>query len=185
MARLLADKKNVQAPDSDFPFGRIKDNDGSNNGTPVDEDVYGDFHQFFEKLMSAAGITANKLPDNDYSGFQLFEALEAVILTINGGLKRKIVEIGDWNMVSTPQVNVAHGLTFSKIRNVSAFILNDAATNLTNLLVGFQSPGSVDGHIQVSSANVSLIRLVSGFFDNTNYDSTSFNRGYIVIDFIP
>ena len=37
--------------------------------------MYADIHQFFAKLMDYAGVTPNGLPDNDYSGFQLMEAL--------------------------------------------------------------------------------------------------------------
>ncbi|HLF67442.1 MAG TPA: hypothetical protein VI522_07465 [Gammaproteobacteria bacterium] len=75
MARKLANQDNVQAPDSDYPYARIKDNDGSGNGTPVNEKVYGDIHQFFAHMLAQAGMTANDLPDNDYNGFQLYEAL--------------------------------------------------------------------------------------------------------------
>lgn len=74
----LKNKPNVQAPDSDYPYGDIKDDTGANDGTPVDRQVYGDFHQFFEKLMHEAKLTANGLPDNDYNGFQLFDALKAI-----------------------------------------------------------------------------------------------------------
>lgn len=79
MARSLANKTNVDAPDGYYPYGRIRDNDGTGNGTPVSEQVYGDFHQFFEKLMAVAGITANELPDNDYNEFQLYDALSSLI----------------------------------------------------------------------------------------------------------
>src|SRR6185437_3659380 len=34
--------------------------------------VYGDFHQFFAKMLRYAGITANGLPDNEYNGNQYF-----------------------------------------------------------------------------------------------------------------
>lgn len=74
--RPLANKTNVAPPDDDYPFGRIKDNPGNNTGTPINEEVYGDFHQFFEKLMAEGLVTPNDLPDNDYSGFQLYEAFE-------------------------------------------------------------------------------------------------------------
>ena len=76
MARSLINKENVEPVDGDYPYGRIKDNTGSDDGTPVNEDVYGDFHQFFAKMFSESGLTYNELPDNDYSGFQLFEALK-------------------------------------------------------------------------------------------------------------
>lgn len=74
--RALRNKTNVQAPDADYLYGRIKDDPGDNTGTPVNEQVYGDMHQFFEKLMFDSGLSANNLPENAYSGFQLNQALQ-------------------------------------------------------------------------------------------------------------
>lgn len=79
MARALVNKTNVQAADGDYPYGRIKDNPGDNSGTPVNELLYGDIHQFFERLMAKAGVTFNELPDGPYDVFQYYEALELAI----------------------------------------------------------------------------------------------------------
>lgn len=79
MARNLATKPNVEPADAEYPFGRIKDNPGNNTGTPVNEEVYGDIHQFFAKIMSDAGIAYNGLPDNAYDGFQYRNALFLLI----------------------------------------------------------------------------------------------------------
>src|SRR5687768_17195851 len=85
MARILANKTNVDAPDADYPYGKIRDNPGNNTGTPINEQVYGDVHQFFARLMAKqAGapvgtVVANDLPENVPNGFQFFEALEGVI----------------------------------------------------------------------------------------------------------
>jgi hypothetical protein len=70
----LQDKVNTDAPDSDYPFGKVRNDSGIGDGTPVDFDFLHDYTQFFEKLMSESGITPNGLPDNEYSGFQLYEA---------------------------------------------------------------------------------------------------------------
>jgi hypothetical protein len=76
MARSLHNKSNVVAPTSDYPYGRIKDKiAGVQAGTPVNEAVYGDIHQFFSRLMEQAGLEENEQPDNDYTGFQLYKAL--------------------------------------------------------------------------------------------------------------
>lgn len=61
-----------------YPNGRIKDNTGSGNGTPVNEFVYGDLHEMKDKLMRLYGITPNDLPDNEVNGFQLVDALRAL-----------------------------------------------------------------------------------------------------------
>nr|WP_299067191.1 hypothetical protein [uncultured Allomuricauda sp.] len=67
------DKSNPPA----YPNGRIKDNTGADDGTPVNEFVYGDFHELMAKLMRLAGITYNGQPDNEINGYQLLEALSA------------------------------------------------------------------------------------------------------------
>ena len=76
MAKDLELKTNVNAPTSDYPSGQIRNDDGSGNGTPVTESVYGDSHQFFAKLMRDAKINPNNLNDNTTNGFQLNQALQ-------------------------------------------------------------------------------------------------------------
>lgn len=68
---------NIDNSNPDYLLGRIKDNSGSNDGTPVNEFVYGDIHQFFAKLVTEAGIVPNGQPDNENNGYQLVEALMA------------------------------------------------------------------------------------------------------------
>lgn len=72
--KLLQDKVNVNAPDADFPFGDLRDDDGTGNGTPANRELFTDALQFFEKIISESGVVANGLPDNDYNGWQLYEA---------------------------------------------------------------------------------------------------------------
>lgn len=74
MAINLATKPNTGTADSDYPYGYIKDDDGSGNGTPVNAEVYGDFHQFFARMFAKSKLTYNNLPDSEYSGFQYYEA---------------------------------------------------------------------------------------------------------------
>lgn len=61
-----------------YPNARIKDNDGSDNGTPVNESVYGDIHETFAKLMRLYGMAYNNLPDNETTGYQYIAALRAL-----------------------------------------------------------------------------------------------------------
>lgn len=76
MARLLEDQTNVEAPSADYPSGRIKNDSGVGDGTPVSESLYGDIQQFFAKLFRDAGsITPNGLPDNETNGWQTNDAL--------------------------------------------------------------------------------------------------------------
>jgi hypothetical protein len=73
--RYLSAKTNVKTPDSEYPYGRIKDNPGDNSGTPFNELLYGDIQQFFARMFAVSGMVANGFPDNAYTGFQLYEAL--------------------------------------------------------------------------------------------------------------
>lgn len=68
---------NIDNSNPAFLLGRIKDNTGANDGTPVNEFVYGDIHQFIAKLITLAGIIPNDLPDNETNGYQILEALFA------------------------------------------------------------------------------------------------------------
>lgn len=83
MAIPLSSKTNVVAPGGDYPYGNIKDNDGSNNGTPVNVEVYADFHQYFARMLGESGIVANGLPDNSANGFQYYLALLERINTLS------------------------------------------------------------------------------------------------------
>jgi hypothetical protein len=89
--RAITSLPNTTAPDADFPYGRFKDTVGANPGTRVNESMAGDWAQFFAKIMAEAGITPNGLPDSEYSGWQLFNALRSAVpkkyvkeLTVSG-----------------------------------------------------------------------------------------------------
>jgi len=75
----MRDKKNQSNIDlsdaTNYPNGRIKNNTGGGDGTPINEEVYGDFHEMKDKLMRLAGIAHNNLPDNELNGYQFIEAL--------------------------------------------------------------------------------------------------------------
>jgi len=76
MARNKATLQNIDLSDpSNYLNGRIKDNTGSGDGTPVNERVYGDFHQLFAKLMNLSGLAFNNLPENETNGYQFIDSL--------------------------------------------------------------------------------------------------------------
>lgn len=72
---LLQDKPNVNPPDSEFPFGSIRDRDGIIAGTPGNQLVYNDLHQLAEKIIRESTLTPNGVLDSDYNGYQLWDAL--------------------------------------------------------------------------------------------------------------
>lgn len=191
MALSLASKQNVIAPGGNYPYGDIKDDDGTGNGTPVDRNVYADFHQFFARLMAQAGVTPNNLPDNSANGFQLYQALLNTIST-NGPIIT--LEIGDWNMDSTGSVtvNAPSWLLAGKVRGVlSISILPDADVfiqkgydlKITNSVI--QGEVSWGTATPTNPAVFTLSRINAGFFDAPEFDSTGFNRGFIAIVYEP
>jgi len=70
----LENLTNVAAPTSEYPYGDLQNNTGTNNGTPVNRDLLTDLVQFGQKLAAEAGITINDTPDNATDGWQLYEA---------------------------------------------------------------------------------------------------------------
>lgn len=101
MRKLNSNPRVDNSDPSNYPNGRIKDNDGSGNGTSVNERIYGDLHQMKEKLMLLYGIIANDLPDNETNGYQLIDALIALAskndyildLTTSGGVLQIPVKV--------------------------------------------------------------------------------------------
>lgn len=93
----------------------------------------------------------------------------------------KRIDIGDWDMVATASINVAHGLTLADILEVSVWIYNDAASSISP--IGFDSGTGSAGRFNMNTTNVILWRTLGGLWDSTNYDSTSYNRGHIYIKY--
>ena len=111
----------------------------------------------------------------DGDGEVWFNAVSPVL----DGVTTKVFDIGDWNMDSTANVYIIHGLGNVNIRGVDIVIRTDDTTYSAqyNLLyAGFwwlSNNGSDDV--------VALERNVSGFFDSNAFDATSFNRGWVTI----
>lgn len=112
---------------------------------------------------------------------------KAYVDSYTGEIKRTVVEIGDWDMDANQTTTVAHGLTFSKIRNVEGVIRNDA----NNI---FYSSGYIgaSGNVQwttttIDATNVTLTRRPGGgggVFDDPAFSTTPFNRGWLIIDYV-
>lgn len=127
--------------------------------------------QTIEKFVLQAGLSGSGLANYDGA-------------TVKRLTKTKIVNIGDWNMDTTGNVTVAHGLSaadWKKIKNVSATIRNDAdsAYYPIDAVNNIAAPnGGIDGY---DSTNITLRRTVTGDFDNAAFDSTGYNRGFVTI----
>lgn len=98
MAFSILVKPNTDPSSAEFPYGNIRDKiDGGQEGTPINTMVYGDFHQFFAKIMDAAGIAFNDVEDNEYDGYQYFDALQKNIsIAIDDGSDITIFGNNSW-----------------------------------------------------------------------------------------
>lgn len=103
-----------------------------------------------------------------------------------------IVDIGDWDMDSNATTTVSLPISYTKIRRISVTVRDDSDSVKYDLFGAASSgtPVAPQGGAEISNivtpANtVTLSRANGGYFDNTNFNATSFNRGWIVIDYIP
>jgi hypothetical protein len=148
-----------------YPAGRIKNQTGAGDGTPVNEEVYGDLHEAKDKLMRLYGIAYNGLPDNETNGYQLIDALIAL-----ASKNDFIVGLGVTGVV----LNVA--LKLGKLKDNEAFILkagvdfdelnvtikgSDNVTKPVTVLGEFK----VDEYVRMISTpgSIVLIRMVDSF----------------------
>jgi len=98
-------------------------------------------------------------------------------------LKKKIIEIGDWDMVASNSKSVPHTLTLANLRKVSVLIRDDNDADYWDFPSYHQSATTVE-IIELNSTNVRMFRSDNGNFDSVSYDSTSYNRGWITIEYV-
>jgi hypothetical protein len=129
----------------------------------------------------SATPAANTIPVSDSTKGLLFGHSDGT-----NHIKTKIIDIGDWNMDTTDTVLITHGMTLAKIRAVSATIRNDADTSYQPCTTGrVATVNEIECYIHtISSTTISLSRRGTGVFDSTDYDSTSYNRGWITITYV-
>jgi len=110
------------------------------------------------------------------------EAFDTTTWIVKNGLIVRTINIGDWNMDTTTQVNITHNLTLANIMSIKAIIRND--TNVICYdITGEITVVGIDGYVQANSTDAILTRVVGGFFDATTFDLTPFNRGFIVMQY--
>jgi len=106
-----------------------------------------------------------------------YEQLPATVL-----ITSPPIDIGDWNMNSTGSVLISIGsIDHTKVRKVHVAIRSDDpavdAYSTYDLLIG--------GSYALQITNISLSRTAGGFFDNVSFNATSYNRGWITIEYTP
>lgn len=98
--------------------------------------------------------------------------------------KKKVIESGDWNMDTTASLSVDPVINdVMTIFSCEVLIINDLGTTRTP--IGLDGTSGSGGYkMNGASQKIDLTRGVGGIFDNANYDSTSFNRAIIKIEYI-
>lgn len=169
MARNKAIQKNIDKSDlSNYPDARIRNNTGSNDGTPISEAVYGDMHETFAKFMREAGLKYNNLPDNVSNGYQLFEAIKRV------GTKNDY--IGSATKKDNNTIYFDTSLNIFKGNESMIFRVNFDSTDQLNkatcLDVNFNKPLKIEGGFK-SGQKIRLINegnrvVISGIYETSD-----------------
>jgi hypothetical protein len=149
--------------------------------------VIRDLHQI-DRMTLVPGLTGTGLADYNGATVKPIYGIYKDSAGVETGnyLRTKIIEIGDWDMDATLAVSVAHGISdYTKIRNISAVVRPDAANGIVPLIrVDTTTAAATGGYVTGADAtNIGLGRVIGGFFDSTDYNSTSFNRGFITIQY--
>ena len=160
--RKFSSNPNVDNSDlTAYPDARIKNNTGSDDGTAVNERVYGDVIQFFLKLKRLAGIIENDLPDNEVNGFQTIDAL------INLASKNDYLQtVGSVSGVLNVGVKIG-------LMQVNETLICKASSDLTtetaikgidNVIIAISSSSNFKANdyllLQKTASNIQITRLV-------------------------
>ena len=97
-----------------------------------------------------------------------------------------VVNIGDWNMDSDGSINISEaslGVDIDDIFDVRVTIQIDGGGNKRPLVSGSSSSLSGAWVLDSNANQLILYRTASGFFDSVQFDQTSFNRGWVVIEY--
>ena len=96
------------------------------------------------------------------------------------------VNIGDWDMDASTLVNFTHGLSATewKTLRISSVTIRNDLDNQYSPLDAFDGTSLNGGILFISSSTIRLTRLTGGTYDNTSFDSTSYNRGWITYKYI-
>jgi len=99
----------------------------------------------------------------------------------------KIIEIGDWNMDSNNSIGVAHKLDLNPVTvmSIRAVVRRDDALYYSDFAGSNYDNAETNTNVAIefNTAQVVLSRAVGGRFDDLTYSSTSYNRGWIIIEY--
>ncbi|GAI75678.1 unnamed protein product, partial [marine sediment metagenome] len=97
-------------------------------------------------------------------------------------LLEKIVETGDWNMDAAGETYTHNMTNWKKIRSITVMVRRDDDARYAMLPLVSNAATSGEG-MYVDDTIITLLRSGAGFFDNADYNATTYNRGWIIIRF--
>lgn len=181
----------IEDLNSAWPAGPEDAGDGDDHDRLTKKGVQGSFPNLGQAAVTASaaelsvmnGVTSFLDEDDMASDSATAIASQQSIKTYvdnKTSLNLKVINIGTWNMDTNGFVDVAHGVTFAKIRTITALIRNDVDTTYYTL------DSDNGGHSRADATNVRLTRLASGQFDSTGFDTMGDdgNRGWITIQYV-
>jgi hypothetical protein len=97
----------------------------------------------------------------------------------------KIFELGDWNMDSTANISFSPaslGFTESQIRWLECYVRSDDGDEQMSL--NWQDNADC-GAVYMATGTIYCRRTTGGYFDNANFNATSYNRGWLIVWYDP
>lgn len=134
-----------------------------------------------------------------FEGFAGVEARSVFLSQITGGLLTKVIDIGDWDMVATERISIdltLYGITKANVRGAQCWIrvdsdvpqtvLNEYSFDLAGTDINWVINGNVGTRDFIGTANqMQLSRNPLGVFNSEYFDMTSYNRGWLTIQYLP
>jgi len=147
MARTLTSIPDTDAPNAEYPSGRIRNEDSPIVGTPVIEELFGDIIQFFHKLIRLGGITLNGLPESETNTFQLIAALQAYIKSVSGSVSAP----GVWQSASDAETQA--GLLTTKVvtpASLQSKVATTSAKGIIELATGAEAQAGTSSVLAIT-----------------------------------
>ncbi len=160
-----------------MPFKYINDSFGASN-----HDGTASVNKFGDRTEISADVSL-------YGGDIVASSGDFIDRFDDYGLRRRTYEVGSWNMSTTSNAKVNHGLgtagKFKKIRSAELIINNDSESAFFDAGSTVGVSGLNDVSISgINNSQVILRRRDWGFFDSADFASTAVNRGHVTLWYV-
>jgi len=144
--------------------------------------VFDEARAVYDGVVSAGKTLAGQIA---YVGGAL--GVKSGIIENGRTFLRKIVNIGDWNMDADITKTLALGISSGAvIRGCNVFIVHDNGVNWYPIQYNNNPDNTPCGSFRFDNfGNIVINRSAGNFFDSTSFDSTSYNRGWVTIEYEP